>query len=211
MVIDDHSIIREGIKMLLSKNLSYEVCCEASDGHEALKMLEKCVPNIVILDISLQGISGIEIAKRIKKAHPEIKIIIMSMHKNEAYVYECLSIGVDGYVIKDSAAEDLVAALKAIEGGNSFLSASISRNIINEYIRFASRKSSITVQDILSERERDVIIHIVEGKTAKEIAGILNISSKTVENHKMNIMKKLNIKTTPELIKYAIVNGIVSF
>lgn len=205
-IVDDHDIIRAGIKSVLEKHAQYEVCAEAADGEAALKAAEEFKPEIMLLDISMPKISGLDIIARVKRVSPQTKIIIISVHKLGAYVLKALRQGVSGYLNKDNVAEELISALSRVTAGKVYLGEAIS-----EYLADSVKepKEKIGAAAILNERESDCLRLVVEGKTAKEIADILFVSRRTVENYKNSILKKLNLHKTSDLIKYALENKIV--
>lgn len=206
IIVDDHDIIRAGIKSVLAAHPEYEVCAEAADADQALEVVEKFKPDILLLDISMPKISGLDVIARIKRVSPLTKIIIISVHKLGAYVLKALRQGVSGYLNKDNVAEELVRALQRVMGGKVYLGEEISQYLADTV---KEPKGKIPAGVTLNERESDVLRLVVEGKTAKEIAEILFISRRTVENYKNSILKRLNLHKTSDLIKYAVENKIV--
>ncbi len=206
VIVDDHDIIRAGIKSVLAPHAEYEVCAEAQNGDEALECVEEFKPDILLLDISMPKIGGLDIISRVKRVSPQTKIIIISVHKLGAYVLKALRQGVSGYLNKDNVAEELILALSRVGAGKVYLGEAIS-----EYLADSMKepKKKIEAAAILNERESDCLRLVVEGKTAKEIAEILFISRRTVENYKNSILKKLNLHKTSDLIKYALEKKIV--
>jgi DNA-binding NarL/FixJ family response regulator len=205
IIADDHDIIRAGIKSVLQPHSEYEVCAEAQNGDAALECVQKFKPNILLLDISMPKISGLDIISRVKRVSPQTKIIIISVHKLGAYVLKALRQGVSGYLNKDNVAEELILALSRVGAGKVYLGEAIS-----EYLADSVKepKKKAAAAGLLNERESDCLRLVVEGKTAKEIAEILFISRRTVENYKNSILKKLNLHKTSDLIKYALENKI---
>lgn len=206
IIADDHDIIRAGIKSVLKPHSEYEVCAEAADGDKALEVVEQFKPNILLLDISMPKIGGLDIISRVKRVSPQTKIIIISVHKLGAYVLKALRQGVSGYLNKDNVAEELILALAKVSAGKVYLGEAIS-----EYLADSVKepKNKEGLKAILNERESDVLRLVVEGKTAREMAEILFISHRTVENYKNSILKKLNLHKTSDLIKYSLENKIV--
>lgn len=202
-IVDDHDIIRAGIKSVLKPHAEYEVCAEAGNGDEALECVEEFKPDILLLDISMPKIGGLDIISRVKRVSPQTKIIIISVHKLGAYVLKALRQGVSGYLNKDNVAEELILALSRVAAGKVYLGEAIS-----EYLADSVKepKKKIEGAAILNERENDVLRLVVEGKTAKEIAEIMFLSRRTVENYKNSILKKLNLHRTSDLIKYSLEN-----
>ncbi|MCX5699543.1 MAG: response regulator transcription factor [Candidatus Omnitrophica bacterium] len=203
VIVDDHDIIRAGIKSVLKPHSEYEVCAEAGNGDEALERVEEFKPDILLLDISMPKISGLDIISRLKRVSPRTKIIIISVHKLGAYVLKALRQGVSGYLNKDNVAEELILALSRVGAGKVYLGEAISEYLADS-VKEPKKKNEAAA--ILNERESDVMRLVVEGKTAKEIAEILFISRRTVENYKNSILKKLNLHKTSDLIKYSLEN-----
>lgn len=210
LLAEDHTIVRKGLRSLLDKETGIEVVGEAEDGREAVKRAEELLPDVVVMDISMPGLNGLEATRQLKKHFPGMKIIILTVYANEEYVYQSLKAGVSGYLIKSAAPTDLVAAIHAAMRGESYLSPSISRTVIDEYIRQAQKMPEVEGSfETLTQREREVLQLMAEGRTTKEIADLLYISIKTVETHRINLKEKLNLQNTAELIQYAIRKGLV--
>ena len=206
LIADDHDIIREGIKNILRKQPDYEIVGEAVDGEEVLEKVAALKPDILLLDITMPKKSGLEILEQVQRISRNTKILIISVHKTDAYVMRALKAGVKGYLTKENAADDLLPALRKIAAGQVYLGTEVSSYLLEK----ASQKPQEWTQvSLLSEREVDVLRLVAEGKTAKEIANILFISPRTVENYKNNILKKLGLHRTSDLIKYAIKNKII--
>ncbi len=206
LIADDHDIIREGLKNILKEQPEYEVVGEAKDGEEALEKVTELKPDILLLDITMPKKSGLEILEQVQRASRDTKILVISVHKADAYVMRALKAGVKGYLTKENAADDLLPALRKISAGQAYLGSEISTYLLEK----ASRKpGDSSREEVLSDREVDVMRLVAEGKTAKEIADSLFISPRTVENYKNNILKKLGLHRTSDLIKYAIKNKIV--
>jgi DNA-binding NarL/FixJ family response regulator len=203
--VDDHDIIRAGIKSVLKPHAEYEVCAEAANGDAALECVEKFKPDILLLDISMPKIGGLDIISRVKRVSAQTKIIIISVHKLGAYVLKALRQGVSGYLNKDNVAEELILALSRVVAGKVYLGEAISEYLADSVKEPKKKNEAISA---LNERESDVLRLVVGGKTAKETAEILFISRRTVENYKNSILKKLNLHKTSDLIKYALENKI---
>ncbi len=209
---DDHKILRDGLRYIILSVPDYEIVGEAGDGKEALDEIEILKPDIVILDISMPTITGIEIAHQLKKYMPEVKIIILSKYDNEEYVYKLLEYGINGYVLKDNAGDDLLTAIKDVIHGNIYLSSQITNklvNIIKSNKTQPGNDKPLDHSQVLSGREKQVLKLVVEGKKNTEIASILRISIFTVKSHRQKIMQKLNVHKTIDLVKYALKNGLV--
>ena len=206
LIADDHDIIREGIKNILRKYSEYEIVGEASDGEEALERTIELKPDILLLDITMPKKSGLDILEQIRHGSKNTKILIISVHKANAYIMRALKSGVKGYLNKENAADDLIPALRKITAGQVYLSDEVSSYLLEKASKGAQEFEK---EKILSGREEEVLRLVAEGKTAKEIAEALFISDRTVENYKNNILKKLGLHKTSDLIKYAIKNKIV--
>ncbi|ACN15516.1 TRAP-type C4-dicarboxylate transporter, periplasmic solute-binding protein [Desulforapulum autotrophicum HRM2] len=210
LVAEDHTIVRKGLCSLLYSEPDIEVVGEAENGREAIKMVEELAPDVVLMDISMPELNGMDATRQLKKKYPDVKILILSMHSTEEYIFETLRAGASGYLIKRSAPTDLIKAIHAAHAGDCFLSPSISKKVIKNYVQ---QKQGLSLEprglDLLSAREREVLQLIAEGHANREIAGHLYISPKTVEAHRNHIQKKLGLNGTAELTKYAIRKGLV--
>ena len=204
-IVDDHDIIRAGIKSVLEKHSQYEVCVEAANGEAALKAAEEFKPDILLLDISMPKLSGLDIITQIKRVSPQSKIIIISVYKLGAYILKALRCGVNGYINKDNVAEELIPALSRVMAGGSYLGSAIS-SYLAQTMHESEKKEPPKGLKILNAREQDVLRLTAEGKTAKEIAEVMFLSRRTVENYKNSILKKLNLHKTSDLIKYSLEN-----
>jgi len=182
---------------------------ECENGREALRKAEELQPDVMVLDISLPLLNGLEVTRQIMKRNPEIKILILTMHTSEEFVFESLRAGACGYIIKKAVPEELIAAIHAVSQGYSYFSPEISRIVRDRLVITPPPKSETTLQQVLNEREREVLQLVAEGRSSREIAGMLFLSVKTVESHRSNIMKKLDLHSVRELIKYAISQGII--
>ena len=211
LLAEDHTIVRKGLRSLLDKETGIKVVGEAEDGREAIVKAEELHPDVVVMDIAMPGLNGLEATRQIKKRFPDMKILILTMHTNEEYVLQTLNAGASGYLVKKAAPAELISAINAVHKGDSFLSPSISRTVIDEYIR-RSKEISEGEEGFeqLTVREREVLQLIAEGRKTREIAELLYISIKTVETHRAHIMNKLDIHSTAELTRYAIRKGIIS-
>ncbi len=211
LLAEDHTIVRKGLRSLLDKETGIKVVGEAEDGREAIAKAEELHPDVVVMDIAMPGLNGLEATRQIKKRFPDMKILILTMHTNEEYVLQTLKAGASGYLVKKAAPAELISAINAVHKGDSFLSPSISRTVIDEYIR-RSKEISEGEEGFeqLTVREREVLQLIAEGHKTREIAELLYISIKTVETHRAHIMNKLDIHSTAELTRYAIRKGIIS-
>lgn len=209
LLADDHEIVREGLRNLLEKQEGFEVVAEAEDGLTAVKKAKKLSPDLVIMDIGMPNLNGIEATRQILAESPHIKIIALSMHSETWFVSEMLKAGASAYLLKDSAFEELIQAIQASRSNKIYLSPSIAEKVIKNYITSFPRES-FSPFSILTQREREVIQLIAEGKSTKKVASLLFLSVKTVETHRQNIMEKLDLHSVAELTKYAIREGLTS-
>lgn len=206
-LVDDHVILREGLKALFADLPDIEIIGEANNGREALDCVAKFQPDVVLMDISMPGLNGIEATYQIRRCFPKIKVVILSMHEHKEFIFQALRAGAVGYVLKHSNASDLIMAIWAALAGGSFLSPSISRAIIDDYIRRAEDQGRDSNLDILTPRERETLQLLAEGLPNREIARQLGISVKTVERHYYNMISKLGVKNKADLIRYALSKG----
>jgi len=210
LLTDDHVLVRQALGHLLLTFEKYSVVGEAGDGLEAIALTEKYKPDVVILDIAMPRMRGLEALHDLKRISPETRILILSMHNREEYVRQAFRNGADGYLLKESAADELLVALNHLSRGETYLSPAISRNIVKDWLREDNEKQILTsTKSDLSDRERMVLKLIAEGLSNKQVAETLHISSKTVETHRMRIMEKLKLRGLPDLVKYAIREGFV--
>jgi two-component system response regulator NreC len=210
LLAEDHTIVRQGIAAVLGTESDMEVVGEASNGLEAIELAKKLVPHVVLMDIGMRHLNGLEATREIKKLFPSMKILVLTMYDNEEWIFQILKAGASGYLIKDSAMTDLTSALRAVHQGDSYLSPSISKMVIEEYIRKAEMGEKRGTEDLLSGREREILQLIAEGNSIPQISNLLCISKKTVEAHKTHIMEKLNIHDKVGLIKCALRMGLTN-
>jgi len=208
LIAEDHTIVRQGISALLRAESDMEVIGEASDGSEAIELAKELVPDVVLMDIAMRNLNGLDATRSIKKLFPQMKVLVLTMYDNEEVIFQILKAGASGYLLKDSAMTDLVSAIRAVDQGNSYLSPSVSRKVIEEYIRRAELGEKACMDELLSSREREILQLIAEGNSVPQIASHLCISKRTVEAHKTHIMEKLNVHDKVGLIKYAIRMGL---
>lgn len=209
LIADDHKIVRDGLRALIERAEGMEVVAEAETGREAVGLALKHRPDIVVMDISMPELNGIDAARRIRQEAPECRVIALSMHADRQYVDGMLRAGVSGYLLKDCAAEELIRCIHVVRAGRICLSSGITGFLVQEYLHPAAENASAAKSD-LSEREREVLQLIAEGRSTREIAEILHISPKTVETHRKNIMEKANVHSIAELTKYAIRQGLTT-
>ncbi len=205
LLVDDHKVVRSGLRMLLENEADLEIAGETGTGHEALQLVEQQQPDLVLMDIGLPDISGIEVTQQIKHRWPKVAIVALTIHEDEEYFFKMLQAGVNGYVPKRAAPEELLTAIRtAIEGG-VYLYPSLAKLLVKDYLA-GERPTEL---DGLTEREQEVLTHLAEGASAEVIAETLNITPKTVSRHRENIMRKLGLHSRTDLVKYAIRKGII--
>ncbi len=212
LLADDHTIVRQGLRALLDSQEDIEVVGEAEDGRQAIENVKQLVPDIVVMDITMPSLNGIEATRQIKKLNPEIKVLVLTVHINEEYIYQVFQAGASGYLLKESAVSDLVSAINVAKKGEIFLSPSISKIIVKDYMKHAEGESGgFNSLNLLTGREREILQLIAEGRTNKETAHLLKLSVKTVDVHRAHIMGKLNIHDVTGLVKYSIKKGLIKF
>jgi two-component system response regulator NreC len=209
LLVDDHAVVRSGLRMLLESEADFEIIGEAGSGREALKAVAETRPDIVLMDIGLPDISGIEAAAEIRRLHPETAIVALTIHEDEEYFFKMLAAGASGYVPKRAAPEELLTALRAAATGEVYLYPSLAKLLVTDYLAQDSAARRNEALDGLTDREREVLTHLAEGASNTEIAETLTISPKTVARHRENIMRKLGLHSRAELVKYAIRKGII--
>ncbi len=210
LLADDHGIVRQGLRSVLSRDTDFEIAGEASGGREAVVLAAKLQPHVVIMDIAMPDLSGIEATTQICKESPEIKIIILSMHSDETYILRALNAGAKGYLLKDSAEVDLVRAVHAVCKGRPFFSPEITEVLLEDYMRALQQRKLQDSYDLLTGREKEVLQLLAHGKSNKEVATALDLSTNTVESHRASLTKKLNLHNTAEIVLYAVRKKIVS-
>ena len=210
LLADDHKLMRSGLRVLLEQQPDLVVVGEASDGREAVAQAISSKADVLVMDIGMPSLNGIEAAGQITQSHAEIAIVMLSMHSDESYVLRALKAGAKGYLLKDSAEADLLRAVHAVAEGKSFFSPAVSKVLLDDYVRKLKRSGSDDPYDLLTPREREILQLVAEGKSNKDVAQLLNLSIYTVETHRSNIMEKLNLHGVPELILYAVRKGIIS-
>jgi DNA-binding NarL/FixJ family response regulator len=210
LIVDDHAIMRDGLKALLSANGTYEVLDTVADGKSAIHAANTLKPDVVLMDLTMPRTGGIESIARIKKQNPSIKIVALTFHKEDKYIHATLEAGADGYVLKDDSRDELFTALKSVVLGKSYLSPSICGRVVAGYLAIGEDVKSQPSWEILTQREREIIKLIAEGSRTKEIAVYLSLSPKTVEKHRTNLMRKLDLHSVSAVTAYAIANGFVT-
>jgi DNA-binding NarL/FixJ family response regulator len=210
VIAEDHTILREGLRSLLSSSPDFEVVGEAEDGREAIRCVEKLKPDLILTDLSMPRMNGMEAIREIKKQSPKTKILVLTVHKTEEYILATLKAGADGYLLKDSTHTELIMAVKNVISGKHYISPGISEKVIEGYVEGKKTLKPRTSWETLTQREREILKLIAEGYRNKEIADDLCISVKTVEKHRANLMEKLNLHNVQALTTYAIEKGLVS-
>jgi DNA-binding NarL/FixJ family response regulator len=210
LLADDHTLVRAGMRTLLGTLPDVEVVAEASDGREALRLVEQHRPDVVLMDVTMPELNGLEATARVAKDFPETRVVMLSMHASEEYVLQALNAGAAGYLLKESDIAELELAIKAVARGESYLSPAVSKHVIANYVRRTGgdNNTANNVPDLLTPRQRDVLRLIADGRSTKEIARILNVSVKTVETHRMQLMERLGIHDVAGLVRYALRVGL---
>lgn len=206
LLADDHKILREGLKSIIASVPGFDVIAEAENGHQAIKICAELSPDIVLMDVSMQGLNGIDATHQILKSNPELKIVALSMHSTKQFVTGMFQAGAWGYLLKDCASEELITAMKTVLSGKKYISQYISGIILDEYLSGTGTEKEVT----LTDREREILQLIAEGQSVKTISDKLSLSIKTIESHRKNIMDKLKVYSIPELTKYAIRSGLTT-
>jgi DNA-binding NarL/FixJ family response regulator len=214
LIADDHEVARDGVRALIEAHPGWEVCAEAKDGREAVERAADTNPDLVVLDIGMPNLNGLEAARQILAASPETPILILTMHDSDNTVSEVLRAGARGYVLKSDAGKDLVAAIDALQRQRTFFTTRVSQMVLDGYLGREIRPQAREYEadaygDVLTSREREVVQLLAEGRTSKEVAVILNLSVKTAETHRTNLMRKLGLHSVADLTRYAVRNGIV--
>jgi len=207
---DDHIVLRAGLKSLLERQRDFEIVGEAGDGRELLRVVDEVAPDVVITDIGMPKLNGVEATSQIVAKHSGTRVIVLSMHSDEAYVLRALKAGARGYLVKESAEADLMTAIRTVHAGKAFFSPSVGALLVEDYVRQMRDRGVEDSYELLSTREREILQLIAEGQSNKDIANLLGLSVYTIETHRGNILQKLNLHSVPELILYAVRKGIIS-
>jgi len=210
LLADDHTLIRAGLRMVVGAEPDLAVVGEANDGREAVAMAGKLKPDVAVMDIGMPNLNGIEASRQTRAALPNTQVFMLSMHSDEGYVLRALKAGAKAYLLKDSAEADLARAIRAAAAGKSFFSPAVGHVLLQDYMRRLERTGGEDSYELLSPREREILQLVAEGKSSKEIANLLNLSVYTVETHRAKVMQKLNLRSVPEIILYAVRKGIIS-
>jgi DNA-binding NarL/FixJ family response regulator len=210
LLADDHTIVREGLRLLLEGQGDISVVAEAADGREALRQTLRLDPDVVIMDIAMPELNGIEATRQIRHERPSVRVVILSMHVTTEYIYRALDAGALGYVLKESAGAELVTAVRAVYAGERYLCTKISEQVVDDYLRLRQAGESADPLDRLSSREREILQLVAEGKSSAEVAGVLCLSPKTVETYRSRLMAKLGVTELAGLVKLALQRGLIS-
>ena len=210
LLADDHVVMRTGLRALLERQPNLEVVGESENGRETVKLAASLQPDVVVMDVGMPLLNGIEATKTIVTERPATAVVILSMHADESYVMRALSAGARGYLLKDSAAADLLGAIQAVSQGKSFFSPKVSHFLADDYVRVLKQKGAVDSYDLLTSREREILQLLAEGKANKEVAAALNISAYTVETHRSHILQKLNLHNSAEVVLYAVRKGLLA-
>ena len=210
ILADDHAVMRRGLRLVLEEQKDFQVVGEASDGREAVTLVETLKPDVAVLDITMPNMNGIEAARQISAKQLGVAIVVLSMHSDEGYVLRALKAGARGYLLKEAPEADFIRAIRSVSQGKSFFSPAVSRVLVEDYVRQLQDKDIEDSYELLTQRERELLQLIAEGKSNKDVANMLNLSLYTVETHRGNIMEKLNLHSVPELILYAVRKGVIS-
>lgn len=210
LVADDHALVRSGIRMLLEAEPDIEVVGEAGDGEATIALAHRLRPDIVLMDLSMPGVNGLEATRRIHDAQPSTRVLALTMHEGEQYFFQMLHAGASGYLIKGASPQELLDAVRSVARGQAYLNPSLTRTLLDDYLRRVEAGEEGDSYHLLSAREREVLRLIAEGKTSRQVADILCLSPNTVDRHRANIMGKLNLHSRADLIKYAIRKGLIS-
>jgi len=210
LLADDHTVVRKGLRLLLESHAGFQVIADAADGREAVALAEQHAPDVVVMDVAMPILNGIEAARQIAAKLPHTAVVFLSMHADEGYVLKALKAGARAYLLKDSAEHDLIAAVIAVSEGKAFFSPAISKMLVEDYVRQMQERHVEDSFELLTTREREVLQLLAEGRNNKDVAAILNLSLYTVETHRGNIFQKLNLHSQAELILYAIRKGVIA-
>jgi DNA-binding NarL/FixJ family response regulator len=209
LLADDHAIVRRGLRSLLETEPNVSVVAEAGDGHEAVRLAEEHHPDVAILDIGMPLMNGIEVAARLRAMDQPPRVVVLSMHTDESYILRALAAGAQAYLLKDSTDEELLPALRAVASGKPFVSAAVSAVLVEDYVRHLQSRGLTDTFHLLTAREREVLQLLAEGRSNKEVASLLEVGLSTVETHRANLMQKLNLHNTAEIVLYAVRKGII--
>ncbi len=209
LLVDDHTILRQGLKMLLNAQPDMEVVGEASDGHQAIAEANRLLPDVILMDITMPEMNGIEATRQVRRQRPDMRVLVLTMHENEEYLFQVLRAGAAGYILKEAADTELITAIRAVQSGRFYLSPSAQSMMVGDYLQRVRTGEEKDSYSGLTEREREILKLVAEGLTNNQIAERLFISPKTVDTHRTHIMDKLNLHSRAELVKYAMRRGLL--
>jgi DNA-binding NarL/FixJ family response regulator len=204
LLADDHSIVRKGLRSILEEDSSLEVVGEAANGREAVELCQTLQPHIAVLDVSMPQLNGLEAASQVQRVASATKVIMLSMYRDETYLLRALTAGARGYLLKDAAEDEILPAIRAVIRGTTYFSSAISETLLDEHVRYLQKRGLQDSYDLLTEREKEVLQLLAEGRANKEVANVLNVSLSTVETHRTNMMQKLNLHSAAEIVLYAV-------
>jgi two-component system, NarL family, response regulator NreC len=204
LLADDHGLLRKGVRSVLTQDPAVTIVGEAGDGSEAVRLAEELAPDVVVMDVAMPGLNGLDAAAQITRKSKRVGVIVLTMYSDEEYLIRAVSAGVRGYLLKDSAEPDLIRAVKAVAAGNTFFSSAVADTLIDDYVERLQRSDVRDSYELLTDREKQVLQLLAEGKTNKDVAAILSLGLSTVESHRLNLMKKLDLHNTAELVLYAV-------
>jgi two-component system, NarL family, response regulator NreC len=210
LIADDHGIVRKGLRLQLEQNSAFEVVGEATEGREAIRMAEELLPDVVIMDIAMPNLNGIQATAQLVKKNPNIGVIILSMYSDETYLTRTLAVGAKGYLLKENADVDLDNAVRCVAQGKPFFSPAIAKTLLEDYMRQLQQRGLQDSYDLLTDREKEILQLLAEGNSNKQIASMLNLSTNTVETHRTRLMQKLNLHSSAEIVLYAVRKRIIS-
>jgi two-component system, NarL family, response regulator NreC len=209
LLADDQGLVRRGMRALLETEPGVRIVAEASDGQEALRLCEASSPDVAILDVAMPRLNGIEVAARAMKLRPDLRVIVLSMHSDESYVVRALSAGARGYLLKEATDEDLLPAVRAVAAGKTFFSPAVGAMLLDDHVRHLQQRGLEDSYHLLTDREREVLQLLAEGRSNKEVAAALDVGLSTVETHRANLMQKLDLHNTAEIVLYAVRKRII--
>ncbi len=209
LIVDDHTLLRAGLRALLIQDPGFEVVGEAENGREAIRAVGQFTPDLVLMDLTMPGMNGIEAVTEIKRRYPDVRVLVMTLHTAEDYIHASLKAGADGYILKDATQEEFRVAIKSVLQGKTYLSTDVSSKVVSGYLSGGKSAGASSVYDSLTHREREVLKLVAEGRSNKYIAEFLNLSVKTVEKHRSNLMAKLDLHNASALTAYAIEKGLI--
>jgi two-component system, NarL family, response regulator NreC len=210
LIADDHGIVRAGLKLLLNRIAGTEVVAEAADGREAVRLAKAFAPDIVLIDVAMPLLNGLDAARQIRRENPRIGLIVLSMYMDESYILRALDAGAKGYLIKDNADDELESAIRSVAAGRPFFSRAIADTLLEDHVHIMRKQGVKESYDLLTEREREVLHLLAEGKSNKETAAVLNLSPYTIDTHRTNLMQKLGLHNTAEIVLYAVRNSLIT-